>query len=68
VKSLDEMGKLPPYPRKSQRVHIVDGPFTDFAGTVIGTDELQRRVHVLIAFFRREMILILDVLQLEAAA
>lgn len=48
-----------------QAVKIVDGPFTDFLGTVNGIDEEKGKVSVLVSIFGRETPVELDFLQVE---
>jgi transcriptional antiterminator NusG len=48
-----------------QAVKIVDGPFTDFLGTVNGIDEEKGKVTVLVSIFGRETPVELDFLQVE---
>jgi len=51
--------------RPGQRVRIVDGPFTDFVGTVDDIDMDKSKVRVLVAFFGRDTPVELDFLQVE---
>ncbi|MBX6341179.1 MAG: transcription termination/antitermination protein NusG [Thermomicrobiaceae bacterium] len=46
-------------------VRIVDGPFTDFRGTVDEIDQEKGKVRVLVSFFGRETPVTLDFLQVE---
>lgn len=46
-------------------VRIVDGPFTDFRGTVDEIDQEKGKVKVLVSFFGRETPVTLDFLQVE---
>jgi len=48
-----------------QRVRIIDGPFTDFVGTVDDMYMGKNRVRVLVSFFGRETPVELDFLQVE---
>jgi len=48
-----------------QAIKIVDGPFTDFLGTVNGIDEEKGKVTVLVSIFGRETPVELDFLQVE---
>lgn len=48
-----------------QSVKIVDGPFTDFAGTVSEVTPERNKVTVLVSFFGRETPVQLDFLQVE---
>lgn len=48
-----------------QRVRIIDGPFTDFVGTVGDIYVDKTRVRVLVSFFGRETPVELDFLQVE---
>lgn len=51
--------------RSGQTVHIIDGPFTDFRGTVDNVDMTKGKVRVLVSFFGRETPVELDLLQVE---
>lgn len=51
--------------RLGQQVRIIDGPFTDFVGTVDEVDMDRNRVQVLVSFFGRETPVELDFLQVE---
>ncbi|HIC93163.1 MAG TPA: transcription termination/antitermination protein NusG [Anaerolineae bacterium] len=51
--------------RPGQRVRIIDGPFTDFVGTVDEINEEKGKVRVLVSFFGRETPVELDFLQVE---
>lgn len=53
--------------RKGERVRIVEGPFTDFRGTVDEIDMDHARVSVMVNFFGRETPIELDFLQVEKA-
>jgi transcriptional antiterminator NusG len=48
-----------------QAVRIVDGPFTDFVGTIDEIDQSKGKVKVLVSFFGRETPVELDFLQVE---
>ncbi len=48
-----------------QRVRIIDGPFTDFVGSVDDIDMDKSKVRVLVAFFGRDTPVELDFLQVE---
>lgn len=48
-----------------ERVKIVDGPFTDFFGTVDQVMDDKQRLRVLVSFFGRETPVELDYLQVE---
>ncbi len=48
-----------------QRVRIIDGPFSDFVGTVADIDMDKGKVRVLVAFFGRDTPVELDFLQVE---
>ena len=48
-----------------QAVRIIDGPFTDFTGTVDEIDQAKGKVKVLVSFFGRETPVELDFLQVE---
>lgn len=50
---------------KGEAVKIIDGPFTDFLGTVQAVDEDQGKVKVLISIFGRETPVDLDFLQIQ---
>ena len=51
--------------RTGQTVHIIDGPFADFRGTVDAVDMTKGKVRVLVSFFGRETPVELDLLQVE---
>ncbi len=51
--------------RTGQTVHIIDGPFADFRGTVDNVDMTKGKVRVLVSFFGRETPVELDLLQVE---
>ena len=51
--------------RPGQRVRIIDGPFTDFVGSVDDLDMDKSKVRVLVAFFGRDTPVELDFLQVE---
>ncbi len=51
--------------RIGERVKIIDGPFTDFFGTVDQVMEEKERLRVLVSFFGRETPVELDFLQVE---
>jgi len=51
--------------QRGQRVRIIDGPFTDFVGTVDDINMDKNRVRVLVSFFGRETPVELDFLQVE---
>lgn len=51
--------------RVGQTVHIIDGPFADFRGTVDTVDMTKGKVRVLVSFFGRETPVELDLLQVE---
>lgn len=46
-------------------VRIIDGPFTDFRGTVDEIDQEKGKIRVLVSFFGRETPVTLDFLQVE---
>jgi len=48
-----------------QPVRIIDGPFTDFQGTIDEIDQSKGKVKVLVSFFGRETPVELDFLQVE---
>jgi transcriptional antiterminator NusG len=50
---------------KGEAVKIIDGPFTDFLGTIQSVDEDQGKVKVLISIFGRETPVDLDFLQIQ---
>lgn len=51
--------------RKGQVVRIIDGPFTDFRGTVDEVNMEKGKVRVMVSFFGRETPVELDLLQVE---
>ena len=51
--------------KTGQTVHIIDGPFADFRGTVDNVDMTKGKVRVLVSFFGRETPVELDLLQVE---
>ena len=51
--------------RPGQAVHIIDGPFSDFRGTVEEVNMEKGKVRVLVSMFGRETPLELDLLQVE---
>lgn len=51
--------------RPGQTVHIIDGPFADFRGTVDEVNMEKGKVRVLVSMFGRETPLELDLLQVE---
>jgi transcription termination/antitermination protein NusG len=51
--------------KPGQAVHIVDGPFADFRGTVEEVNMEKGKVRVLVSMFGRETPLELDLLQVE---
>lgn len=53
--------------RKGQTVRIIDGPFSDFMGTVDEVDMARGKVRLLVSFFGRETPVELDFLQVEKA-
>lgn len=53
--------------KPGQRVRIVDGPFTDFIGTVDDLNLEKGKVRILVSFFGRETPVELDFLQVEKA-
>ncbi len=50
---------------KGQNVRVVDGPFTEFIGTVSDINIDRNKVTVLVSFFGRETPVVLDFLQVE---
>jgi transcriptional antiterminator NusG len=51
--------------RPGQVVHIIDGPFADFRGTVDEVNMEKGKVRVMVSFFGRETPVELDLLQVE---
>lgn len=51
--------------KTGERVHIIDGPFNDFRGTVSEIDMERAKVTVMVNFFGRETPVELDFLQVE---
>ncbi|MDE3091358.1 MAG: transcription termination/antitermination factor NusG [Chloroflexota bacterium] len=51
--------------RVGQVVHIIDGPFADFRGTVDDVNMEKGKVRVMVSFFGRETPVELDLLQVE---
>ena len=51
--------------KDGERVHIIDGPFNDFRGTVSEIDMEHAKVTVMVNFFGRETPVELDFLQVE---
>ena len=43
-----------------EKVQVIEGPFTDFVGTITDIDSDKGRVHVLVSMFGRETPLELD--------
>lgn len=65
IKQFMEM-KEPLYKSKfsvGEAIKIIDGPFTDFLGTIESTDEARGKVRVLVSIFGRETPVELDFLQ-----
>jgi transcription termination/antitermination protein NusG len=50
---------------KGQSVRVIDGPFTEFIGTVSDINMDRNKVTVLVSFFGRETPVMLDFLQVE---
>ncbi|WP_422877865.1 transcription termination/antitermination protein NusG [Ktedonosporobacter rubrisoli] len=50
---------------KGQNVRVIDGPFTEFIGTVSDINLDRNKVTVLVSFFGRETPVVLDFLQVE---
>jgi len=48
-----------------EAVKIVDGPFSDFTGTIDSIDNAKSKVTVMVSIFGRETPLTLDFLQIE---
>jgi transcriptional antiterminator NusG len=48
-----------------QSVKVIDGPFTEFIGTVNEVHPERNKITVLVSFFGRETPVTLDVLQVE---
>lgn len=61
----DETPKFKAKFSRGEAVKIIDGPFTDFLGTVQAVDEDQGKVKVLISIFGRETPVDLDFLQIQ---
>jgi transcriptional antiterminator NusG len=53
--------------RPGQVVHIIDGPFADFRGSVDEVNMEKGKVRVMVSFFGRETPVELDLLQVEKA-
>jgi len=51
--------------RKGESVRVIDGPFTDFVGTVDGINIGKGKVKVMLTLFGRETSVELDFLQAE---
>ena len=51
--------------RQGQNVRIVDGPFTDFHGTIDSIDMEHGKIRLMVNFFGRETPVTLDFLQVE---
>jgi len=50
---------------KGQGVLIVEGPFTEFVGTISESNREQKKVTVLISYFGKETPFVFDFLQVE---
>jgi len=50
---------------KGQSVRIVEGPFTEYVGTVSESNKEEKKVTVLISFFGKETPVVFDFLQVE---
>jgi len=50
---------------KGQRVRVLDGPFTEYIGTVVDIDTERSKVTVLVSFFGRKTPVVLDFPQVE---
>jgi len=50
---------------KGQNVRVIDGPFTDFIGSVSDINMDRNKVTVMVSFFGRETPVSLDFLQVE---
>jgi transcriptional antiterminator NusG len=61
----DEQPKVRVTYRPGQAVHIIDGPFTDFRGTVDEVNMEKGKVRVMVSFFGRETPVELDLLQVQ---
>lgn len=48
-----------------QGVRIIEGPFTEYVGTISRTDRQQKKATVLITFFGRVTPMVFDFLQVE---
>ena len=53
---------------KGQGVRIVEGPFTEFVGTVSESDREQKKVTVLITYFGKATSFVFDFRQVEKIA
>ena len=53
---------------KGQGVRIVEGPFTEFVGTVSESDREQKKVTVLISYFGKATSFVFDFRQVEKIA
>jgi transcriptional antiterminator NusG len=51
--------------QRGQLVKVIDGPFTDFIGTVDEVNMEKNKVRVLVSMFGRETPVELDLLQVE---
>lgn len=63
--ALEESPKFKTKFSANEAVKIIDGPFTDFLGTIQSVDESQGKVKVLISIFGRETPVDLDFLQIQ---
>ena len=63
--SQDEKPKAKVIFTKGQSVRVIDGPFTEFIGTVNDINMDRNKVTVLVSFFGRETPVVLDFLQVE---
>ena len=61
----DEQPKVRVTYRPGHAVHIIDGPFTDFRGTVDEVNMEKGKVRVMVSFFGRETPVELDLLQVQ---
>jgi transcriptional antiterminator NusG len=53
---------------KGQDVRIVEGPFTEFVGTVSESERKQKKVTVLISYFGKATAFVFDFRQVEKIA
>jgi transcriptional antiterminator NusG len=67
MKVRDEERPMIPDPSftTGQRVRVVDGPFTEYTGTISDSDRAWRQVTVLMSFFGRQAPVVLPFLKVE---